>query len=31
MRFVLDCSVAISWCMADENDTYANAIWNLML
>lgn len=30
MRFVLDCSVAISWCMTDENDTYANAIWNLM-
>ena len=30
MRFVLDCSVAISWCMTDENDVYANAIWNLM-
>lgn len=27
MRFVLDCSVAISWCMADEDNTYANAIW----
>lgn len=31
MRFVLDCSVAISWCMTDENDAYANAILNLIL
>ncbi len=26
MEFVLDCSVAISWCLVDENDDYANAI-----
>jgi predicted nucleic acid-binding protein len=26
MRFVLDCSIAISWCLVDENDNYANAI-----
>ena len=27
MPFVLDYSVAISWCMADEDNPYANAIW----
>lgn len=30
MRFVLDCSVAISWCLVDENDNYANAILAMM-
>lgn len=31
MRFVLDCSVAISWCLVDENNAYANAVWTLLL
>lgn len=26
MLFVLDCSVAISWCLEDENSNYANAV-----
>lgn len=30
MQFVLDCSVAISWCLVDENDNYANAILAIM-
>ena len=30
MQFVLDCSVAISWCLVDENDDYANAILAMM-
>lgn len=30
MRFVLDCSIAISWCLVDENDNYANAILGMM-
>ena len=30
MKFVLDCSVAISWCLVDENDDYANAILAMM-
>ncbi|MBO1350073.1 MAG: type II toxin-antitoxin system VapC family toxin [Hormoscilla sp. GUM202] len=30
MQFVLDCSVAISWCLLDENDDYANAILAMM-
>lgn len=30
MRFVLDCSVAISWCLVDENDDYANALLEMM-
>ena len=30
MHFVLDCSVAISWCLVDENNTYANRILALM-
>jgi len=27
MRFILDCSVAISWCLLDEDNDYANAIY----
>ncbi|MFB2835090.1 type II toxin-antitoxin system VapC family toxin [Floridanema evergladense] len=30
MRFVLDCSIAISWCLVDENDNYANTILAMM-
>ena len=30
IRFVLDCSVAISWCLVDENNDYANAVLALM-
>ncbi len=30
MHFVLDCSVAISWCLVDENNDYANAILVIM-
>lgn len=30
MQFVLNCSVAISWCLVDENNDYANAILALM-
>jgi predicted nucleic acid-binding protein len=30
MQFVLDCSVAISWCLVDENNDYANAILVMM-
>lgn len=30
MRFVLDCSVAISWCLQDEDSTYANAVLTLL-
>lgn len=30
MQFVLDCSVAISWCLVDENNDYANAIQVMM-
>ena len=30
MQFVLDCSVAISWCLVDENDDYADAILTMM-
>lgn len=30
MQFVLDCSIAISWCLVDENDDYANAILAMM-
>ncbi|MBF2017768.1 MAG: type II toxin-antitoxin system VapC family toxin [Rivularia sp. T60_A2020_040] len=30
MQFVLDCSVAISWCLVDENNDYANAILEIM-
>lgn len=31
MQFVLDCSVAISWCLVDENNDYANATLVMML
>lgn len=31
MQFVLDCSVAISWCLVDENNPTANAILAMML
>ncbi|MDD1415656.1 type II toxin-antitoxin system VapC family toxin [Dolichospermum sp. ST_con] len=31
MQFVLDCSVAISWCLVDENNNYANAILAMMV
>jgi len=30
MQFVLDCSIAISWCLVDENNDYANAILAMM-
>ncbi|MDF5731453.1 MAG: type II toxin-antitoxin system VapC family toxin [Rhizonema sp. PD38] len=30
MQFVLDCSVAISWCLVDENNLMANAILAMM-
>ncbi|QHG18655.1 type II toxin-antitoxin system VapC family toxin [Nostoc sp. ATCC 53789] len=30
MQFVLDCSVAISWCLVDENNGYANDILAMM-
>lgn len=30
MQFVLDCSVAISWCLVDENNDYANSILVMM-
>lgn len=30
MQFVLDCSVAISWCLVDEDDDYANGILKIM-
>ncbi|MCG6133360.1 MAG: type II toxin-antitoxin system VapC family toxin [Nostoc sp. LLA-1] len=30
MQLVLDCSVAISWCLVDENNDYANAILVMM-
>lgn len=29
-RFVLDCSVAISWCLPDETNEYAEAILDLL-
>jgi predicted nucleic acid-binding protein len=31
MQFVLDCSIAISWCLVDENNDYANCILSMML
>ena len=31
MQFVLDCSVAISWCLVDENNDYANSILATMV
>jgi len=30
MRFILDCSVAISWCLSDEDNDYANAIYTIL-
>ena len=30
MLFVLDCSISISWCLVDENNTYANQILDRM-
>ncbi|MFZ1024798.1 MAG: type II toxin-antitoxin system VapC family toxin [Limnoraphis robusta] len=30
IQFVLDCSVAISWCLVDESDNYAEAVLALM-
>ena len=30
MQFVLDCSVAISWCLVDENSPTANVILEMM-
>lgn len=30
MRFVLDCSVAISWCMPDETNNEAEVILDLL-
>ncbi len=30
MQFVLDCSIAISWCLVDENNDYANNILAIM-
>ncbi|MEB3335989.1 MAG: type II toxin-antitoxin system VapC family toxin [Leptolyngbyaceae bacterium] len=29
-QFILDCSVAISWCLPDETDEYAEAILDLL-
>ena len=30
IEFVLDCSVAVSWCLVDESDDYAEAVLALM-
>lgn len=30
MQFVLDCSVAISWCLVDEDNNYANSVLTIM-
>ncbi len=30
IEFVLDCSVAISWCLVDEYNDYANAVLDIM-
>ena len=30
IKFVLDCSVALSWCLVDEDDDYAKAVLALM-
>ncbi len=31
MRFVLDCSITMAWCFADEADEYADAVLDLLL
>lgn len=31
MGFVLDCSVTMSWCFADESDHYSDAVLDLLL
>ncbi|GCL35290.1 hypothetical protein SR1949_03820 [Sphaerospermopsis reniformis] len=31
MLFVLDCSVAISWCLSDEDNSYANSVYNILV
>ena len=31
MLFVLDCSVAINWCLEDENNIYAEAIYEIII
>lgn len=31
MLFVLDCSVAISWCLEDEQNNYADTIFEIIL
>jgi hypothetical protein len=30
IEFVLDCSVAISWCLVDEDNDSANAVLDIM-
>jgi predicted nucleic acid-binding protein len=30
IQFVLDCSIAISWCLVDESDDYAEAVLAIM-
>lgn len=30
IKFVLDCSIAISWCLVDEDNDYANKVLELM-
>lgn len=30
MQFVLDCSISISWCLVDEDNSYANQILERM-
>lgn len=31
MLFILDCSVAISWCLSDEDNSYANSVYNILV
>jgi predicted nucleic acid-binding protein len=31
MLFVLDCSVAINWCVEDENNIYAEAVYEIII
>ena len=30
IKFILDCSISISWVLVDEDDDYANSILDLM-